>query len=173
MNVRLITICGVLIAFSIVLSRFASFRLTIAGVENIRFGLGTLPIMLAGILFGPLIGGLVGIISDVLGFVISPKGIYMPQFTFVSMMYGFFPGLFCFPFQIKAFQTKFVYRLRVYVGILLGQIIPQWLFLPYYLHILFQIPYKLSLFPRLITTSIQFLICLLLLTALLKIVKET
>jgi riboflavin transporter len=172
-NIRILAICGLLIAFSVILSRFASFRLSFAGIENIRFGLGTLPIMLAGILFGPLIGGLVGIVSDIIGFMASPMGAYMPHFTFVSMLYGFIPALFCFPFRFVSFQTRFIYRLRVYVGVFLGQVIPQLLFLPYFQYILFKVPFTVSFYPRLITVPIQFLVSLLVLSFLLRVIKES
>jgi riboflavin transporter len=172
-NIRILASCGLLIAFSVIFSRFASFRLSFAGIENIRFGLGTLPIILAGILFGPLMGGLVGIISDLIGFMASPMGAYMPHFTFVSMLYGFIPPLFCFPFQFVSFQTKLIYRFRVYIGVFLGQVIPQLLFLPYFQHILFKVPYSVSFFPRLFTVSVQFLLCLLVLSFLLRIFKKS
>lgn len=172
-SIRTLAICGVLVAFSIVLSRFASFRFSFGGVENIRFGLGTLPIMLAGIMYGPLLGGMVGIIADLAGFFISHMGAYMPHFTFVSMMYGFIPPLFCFPFQLNLYRNRLSYRLRVYLGIFLGQVIPQLLFLPYYQLILFKTPYTVSFIPRLFTVPIQFLICTLVITSLLRVLKET
>lgn len=165
------TICGLLIGFSVVLGRFASFRISFAGVENIRFGLGTLPIVLAGILFGPLWGALVGIFADIIGFFASPMGAFMPQFTFVSMLYGFIPPLLCYPFRLKTYKTKLSYRLRVYIGVLLGQIIPQWIFLPYFQHILFKVPYPVSLYPRFITVPIQTLISLLLISFLIRVLK--
>jgi ECF transporter S component (folate family) len=173
LNVRNLATCGLLIAFSVVLSRFASFRFAIGGVENIRFGLGTLPIMLSGILFGPIFGGLVGICADLLGMVVSPMGAYMPQFTFVSMLYGVIPPLFCFPFQFSSYKTQMSYRLRVYFGIFLGQAIPQLLFLPYFQLILFKVPYTLSFIPRLITVPIQFLVSLLVFSFLLRVFKES
>ncbi|MFH0926580.1 MAG: folate family ECF transporter S component, partial [bacterium] len=76
-----ITTMGLLIAMSIILTRIASLRIAIGGVEGIRIGFGGLPIILGGVLFGPLSGGLIGAISDVVGYFINPMGAYMPHFT--------------------------------------------------------------------------------------------
>ncbi|MBU4228094.1 folate family ECF transporter S component, partial [bacterium] len=79
---------GLLIALSIILTRIASLRIAIGGVEGIRIGLGGLPIILGGVLFGPLSGGLIGAISDVIGYFINPMGAYMPHFTLTSALTG-------------------------------------------------------------------------------------
>jgi len=167
-NVRMITVCALMIAFSVVLTRFASFRFSFGGIENFRLGIGTLPIMLAGILFGPIVGGLVGIASDLLGMLVSPMGPFMVHFTFVSMLYGFIPPLFCFPFQYANYKAQLTYRMRVYLGILLGQVIPQMLFIPYFQLTLFKIPYSVSLTPKFFTVPIQFLAISLLISVLIK-----
>lgn len=172
MNVRIMAMCGLLISLSVILSRFASLRFSLGGIENIRFGLGTFPIMLSGVLFGPFLGGIVGIAADLLGMVVSPIGPYMWQFTFVSMLYGFIPGLFCIPFSFSSYKTQLYYRMRLYLGVFLGQFIPQLIFLPYFQFILFKIPYKASFLPRLITVPVQFLISLLLMSVLLNVLEE-
>ncbi|MFP4017550.1 MAG: folate family ECF transporter S component, partial [Halanaerobiales bacterium] len=81
-----------LIALSIILTRVFSLRIAIGGVEGIRIGFGALPIILASVLFGPLAGGIVGAVSDVLGFFINPMGAYMPHFTLTAFLTGFIPG---------------------------------------------------------------------------------
>ena len=58
-----ITTMGLLIALSIILTRVASLRIAIGGVEGIRIGLGGLPIILGGVIFGPLTGGIIGAFS--------------------------------------------------------------------------------------------------------------
>ena len=81
-----------LIALSIILTRFLSLRIAIGGVGGIRIGFGVLPIILAGIGFGPLAGGIVGAISDIVGYFINPIGTYMLHFTLTSFLTGFIPG---------------------------------------------------------------------------------
>jgi len=87
-----ITTMGFLIALSIILTRIASLRIAIGGVEGIRIGLGRLPIILGGIIFGPLAGGLIGTFSDLLGYFINPMGAYMPHFTLTSALTGIIPA---------------------------------------------------------------------------------
>nr|HPK87724.1 ECF transporter S component [Atribacterota bacterium] len=53
-STRNITIVGLLVAMSIVLSRVASVRIAIGGVEGIRIGFGKLPIFLGSFMLGPL-----------------------------------------------------------------------------------------------------------------------
>ena len=62
---------GLLIATEIVLTRFLAFE-----IQTIRIGLGFIPIALTAILFGPVTGGIMAVISDILGMIISPKAPY-------------------------------------------------------------------------------------------------
>ncbi|HQD42138.1 MAG TPA: folate family ECF transporter S component, partial [Bacillota bacterium] len=75
---------ALLISVSVILSRIASLRIAFAGVEGIRIGFGDLPVILAGMTFGPLSGGIVGALSDLTGYFINPMGAYMPHFTLVK-----------------------------------------------------------------------------------------
>ena len=87
-----ITTMGLLMALSIILTRIASLRIALGGVEGIRIGLGRLPIILGGIIFGPLAGGFIGAFSDLLGYFINPIGAYMPHFTLTSALTGIIPA---------------------------------------------------------------------------------
>jgi ECF transporter S component (folate family) len=62
-STKMIVTLGFLTALSIVLERILGFMPT----PNIRIAFGNLPIILAGLLFGPIAGGLVGLLSDFLG----------------------------------------------------------------------------------------------------------
>lgn len=84
---------GFLVAISIVLTRFASVLIPIGGVQGLRLSFGELPIMIAGFLFGPIIGGLTGIAADLIGVLVNPMGPYFPGFTISSMMWGVIPGI--------------------------------------------------------------------------------
>ncbi len=150
--------CGILIALSIILTRFASFRFAFAGVENVRVGLGPFPILLAGVMFGPLYGAVVGIIADIGGFIMSPLGAYMPHFTLVSAMYGFIPGLAMYLPVFKSSTPLATFKIRLISGVILSQLITQWLLLPWFLFLTFQIPWQLSLIPRFLTAPLQSLV---------------
>ncbi len=147
--------CGILIALSIILSRFASIRFAFGGVENIRVGFGAFPILIAGVLFGPLYGAVVGIVADIGGFMISPIGAYMPHFTLVSAMYGFIPGLAMYLPFLKNLTLMEAFRIRFITGVVLSQLITQWTLLPWFLFLVFEIPFQVSLIPRYFTAPIQ------------------
>ncbi|NSW76464.1 MAG: folate family ECF transporter S component [Candidatus Atribacteria bacterium] len=143
---------GMFIALSVVLTRFASIRIPIGGVESIRIGFGTLPIMVSGILLGPWVGGTVGALADIIGFAISPMGPYFPHFTLTSALYGLLPGLFL---QLFPSPTR---EKRVVWGIIITQVFVGGLLTPYFLHAIFHIPWQLLLFPRLFTVPIHIVI---------------
>ena len=91
LNTRVLTNAGLLVAMSIVLTRFASLML--AG-NTIRISLGTIPIYLAGLLFGPLVGGLVGGTADMAGYLFNSFGAaFIPQIFLASVMRGVIPPL--------------------------------------------------------------------------------
>ncbi len=145
-----ITTMGLLIALSIILTRTASLRIAIGGVEGIRIGLGGLPIILGGILFGPLSGGLVGAISDLLGYFINPIGVYMPHFTLTSALTGIIPAL-----VLKLNQKNEPNVLELGIAIAVGQTITSLILVPYFLHILFGLPWVILMPPRIIGVPVN------------------
>lgn len=62
-NLRVMITAALLCALSIIFGKYLAFNIT----GSIRFSLENLPILLAGIYFGPLVGGVVGIASDLIG----------------------------------------------------------------------------------------------------------
>lgn len=85
---------GLLTAVSIALNALTMPVLT--GTTAISFTY--IPCFIAGAFFGPFAGALVGLIGDVLGFLIAPKGVYIPFITVSSVLLGLIPGLI---FKIK------------------------------------------------------------------------
>jgi ECF transporter S component (folate family) len=145
-----ITTMGFLIALSIILTRVASLRLAIGGVEGIRIGLGRLPIILGGIIFSPLAGGLIGAFSDLLGYFINPIGAYMPHFTLTSALTGIIPA------TILILMRKDEPNiLDLGIAITAGQVITSIILIPYFLNILFGLPWKVLILPRIISEPIQ------------------
>ena len=148
-----ITTMGFLIALSIILTRIASLRIAIGGVEGIRIGLGKLPIILGGIIFGPLAGGLMGAFSDLLGYFINPIGVYMPHFTLTSALTGIIPATILI---LMRKEEPNVFDLGV--AITAGQVITSIFLVPYFLNILFGIPLKILMPPRIVAEPIQIFI---------------
>lgn len=152
LNSRQVTFWGLLTALAVVLTRFASIRIAIGGVEGIRLGFGALPIIMAGVYFGPLGGAVVGAIADVVGFFLSPIGVYMPHFTVTSALTGALPGLVWYRYADREGLPK-VSELILYVG---GtQIITSVFMVPYFLEVLFGIPLAITIIPRLVAQIIQ------------------
>lgn len=93
MSTSILVKAGLLAGLSIVLTRAFSFMVPLAGLPALRIGFGGLPVIIAGILFGPLVGGAVGLVADLIGFMINPMGgAYFPGFTVSAALSGFIPG---------------------------------------------------------------------------------
>jgi ECF transporter S component (folate family) len=150
---RTITITGFLIALSILLTRVASIRLAIGGVEGIRIGFGGLPIILGGILFGPLYGGIIGAFSDILGYIINPIGAYMPHFTLTSALTGIIPALI-----LKINQKNELNIFKLGIAVTVGQVITSLILVPYFIHTIFGIPWVVLMPARIIATPINIVI---------------
>ncbi len=91
---RVVAISGLLAAISILLTRFLGVTLPISGALALRLSFGPLPIMMAGLALGPLAGGAVGAVADLVGYFLNPMGgAYFPGFTISSALTGVIPGL--------------------------------------------------------------------------------
>ena len=88
-NTRTLASCALLAALSVVLARL------IIPMPNAttRFSIEAVPIFMAGMLFGPLPGMLVGFVADLVGCLFSGYG-YNPLFCVPPILYGLFAGLF-------------------------------------------------------------------------------
>ncbi len=90
MTTRLLVLSALLAAMSIVLSRFCVIWIT----PSVRISFGNIPIMLAGLLFGPVPGALVGAVADIVGAAaLSPYGWY-PPLTVGPVLIGLLSGFF-------------------------------------------------------------------------------
>ena len=87
--VRTLAACALLAAVSIVLARLVIPMPN----ETTRFSLEAIPIFIAGMLFGPLPGALVGFVADFVGCLFSGYG-YNPLFCVPPVLYGLCAGLF-------------------------------------------------------------------------------
>ena len=87
-DVYALSVCALLTALSVVLARL----LTIIPSEVSRFSLEAVPILLAGLLFGPVPGAAVGFAADFIGCLFSPYG-YNPIFCLPPILYGLWAGL--------------------------------------------------------------------------------
>ncbi|MBQ7906539.1 MAG: folate family ECF transporter S component [Clostridia bacterium] len=71
-GVRLLTVSAMLTAISVVIGIFCKTYLNFGdGLFRITFE--NLPIIMAGILYGPIIGGVVGLSTDLISYMLSPQ----------------------------------------------------------------------------------------------------
>ena len=87
---RILVFMSLLVALNVLLTHI----IPVIQTDILRVSFGFIPLSLGSMLFGPLIGGIGGAVSDLMGMVVAPKGPYFPGFTlnaFLSgMTYGFF-----------------------------------------------------------------------------------
>ena len=124
-DTKTLTVAAMLIAIGIILG---FFKIPVSQLIEIRFG--SLPICMAGMLFGPGIGGIVGALVDIGGYLVKPTGPFFPGFTFSSIVGGIIFGLMLHGKKItllRVFMTQIVYT--VIVGMILNS---YWLSLLYF-----------------------------------------
>ena len=90
LSVRELCTLGMLLALTTILAVFLTVRIG----EGIKIPTKFLSISVASMLFGPLYGGLIGALADILTYAVNPVAYFMPQITFVEFLYGFTYGLF-------------------------------------------------------------------------------
>lgn len=88
-NIQKLVTLSFLIAIQVFLTRFLAIETPV-----IRISFGFIPLALSGALFGPIAGATAGILSDIIGMMVFPKGAYFPGFTVSNalsgMIYGYF-----------------------------------------------------------------------------------
>jgi riboflavin transporter len=92
--VRKITLAALLVSSSIVLTRFLGIVIPLGGYPSLSLDLGSVPILLSGIVLGPIFGGIVGFSSDAVGFYVNSRGgAFHFGFMLNSILTGVIPGL--------------------------------------------------------------------------------
>ena len=141
-----LTVCALLTALSVVLARL----LTIIPSEVSRFSLEAVPILLAGLLFGPLPGAAVGFAADFIGCLFSPFG-YNPIFCLPPILYGLCAGLF------RPWLTQKISPLRIAAAFLPAIVLGSILYQSGSLALIYSGESKLAFFvTKLATRSVQF-----------------
>ncbi len=90
LTVRELCILGLLTALTVVLAIYCTFRIGNA----IKIPLKFITVFLTSVTFGPLWGGVIAAIGDILNSTLFPVGAPLPQITVVEFIYGFVFGLF-------------------------------------------------------------------------------
>lgn len=117
---------GLFIAMSLVLKVIFEIYIPLAGMPALRINFASVPIMLSGIILGPVMGICTGAAADIINFIVKPGGPFFPGFTLVSALSGMIPGI-IFKYMKKEINynllnTVFISLLSVaFVGVFLSK----------------------------------------------------
>ena len=87
-NTKSLVVMAMLLALAVVLG-FVSVQVT----DSLRISFTFLPNALAGRLFGPTVGMLIGGLADILKYIVKPTGPFFPGFTISGILGGLIYGL--------------------------------------------------------------------------------
>lgn len=108
MSTQVVVKAALLAAASIILTRFFSYMIPLGGLPALRIGFGNVPLIIAGMMLGPVAGGIVGVVSDLVGFMINPMGgMYFPGFTLTAALYGVISGILFRRLKIHELKINF------------------------------------------------------------------
>lgn len=112
-NTKTMVMMALFAAVSIVLGRFLVIYLS----NSVRISFGNIPVILAGLLLGPLAGALTGAISDILGALLFSPLSWYPPLTISPMLAGLLPAL------LKPCLLKDIKLGRIFAIILITDVI--------------------------------------------------
>jgi ECF transporter S component (folate family) len=97
-NLKTLVMASMLLAIAVVLG-FYTLQLT----EFIKIGFAYIANELAGMMFGPVVGSLIGGLADVLKYLVNPTGPFFPGFTISGFLGGLIYGIVLYkkPLSIK------------------------------------------------------------------------
>lgn len=97
-----LTVTAMLLALSVVMRYFENNSVLVIQTNLIKIGFTTLPIVVVAILYGPVAAGIVGGLTDVIGYIIVPVGgAYMPGFTISMILMGMIYGIAFYKENVK------------------------------------------------------------------------
>ena len=115
---RVLAICAMLIATNVILGYF-SLNLT----SYLRIGFGFITTPVAATLFGPIVGGIVALLSDIVSYILKPTGGFLFTYTLNTGIAGIIYGTMLYnkkPTFLRVFVTKLI--VIVFVNIILNSI---------------------------------------------------
>lgn len=146
-STKLLVNLSLFIALAVVFRRILSISTPLGDIN-----FGGLPIILAGFIFGPVSGGVVGAVSDILGYPLSVQGPYFPHFTLTSALAGMIPAMIYNIFKRDSQKPSFILLM---ISIFIGQFITSALMVSYFKQLLLNIPFKFSFIERTLALIIR------------------
>jgi ECF transporter S component (folate family) len=158
-SVSTVSVASMLVAIGVVLS---FVKIVLSPVLEISFSF--LPLAAGGLLYGPVVGGIMGILTDVLGYFIRPNGPFFPGFTLNALISGILYGLFLYK---KPVTLKKVIIVSVLITILINLLLNS-----LWLSMMYGKAFIVLLSARIIKNLVMFPINTALLMALLKFIER-
>lgn len=91
-NTKKLAFSALIIIITLILKRL-TIMVPLFGAESLKIGFEYIPVMLAGVILSPSYAYLIGLITDLLGLVISPTGFPFFGFTLNQVLIGLIPSL--------------------------------------------------------------------------------
>ncbi len=116
-----LAIAAMLLALSVVLGYFANISISFLGTNTIKIGFNVVPIVIAAMLYGPVTAGIIGGLSDIIGYILAPMGGYIPGFTISMILVGIVYGIAFYKEDVRLPRiiiTEFI--VTIFINILLG-----------------------------------------------------
>ena len=162
MATKTIAYCALLAAVSIIMARLLSY----AQPGGVRWSLDKFPLFLAGMLFGPLAGGLTGFVADFTGSLMQFG--FNPIFCPPAILYGLCGGL--FRYYLAKNPSVFRLGLSYLVPVVLGSVLYQSATLAW---VYSSDTFWVAFYANLISRGVQFGITLVLEVAILHLLIQT
>lgn len=99
-SVQMVALCGILLALRVVLG---FLEINIESVYRISFA--ALPVSLGAALFGPIAGGVLGGLGDIVTLIIKPIGAINPGIILSKVLSGFLMGLILYKRPVSLKRT--------------------------------------------------------------------
>ena len=158
-STKMLAVMGVLIALEVVIAHFVTFRPS----QTMKLSLDFLPIVIAGVMFGPVPAMIIGMLADVLGAFIFPVGPYFPGFTVTAALTGLVYGLLLHKDQSM---------IRIVIAVAIQQWVLSLLLNTFWLKVLYGMPYIPTLVGRIPQTAILTAVQLILIPIIVKVIHE-
>lgn len=95
-----LTTAGILLAIQMVLSSYGVIEVS----DSLKISLAHLALAPTAMLFGPVVAGMQGALSDLLGFLLKPTGPYFPGFTLSALLGGVVYGMMFYKTERRLWQ---------------------------------------------------------------------
>jgi len=123
-NTRSLVGVAMLCAINIVIGQFS---ITLSPTQKIGFSF--LSVGVSGMLYGPVLTGMAGMINDIIKFLLKPTGSFMIGFTLIEGLQGMFYGLFLYRHKVSLPRVFFT---RLFITVFLNLLMTPFFLWLYY-----------------------------------------